>query len=199
MGQIVEFFYGIGSRYSYLAATRLAALEAETDCTVVWRPMYSADLIVANGADPFDGGEVSGQYGWPYRQYDAENWAEYYGVPYLEPDFDDYDPRELARACGATDRLGAITPFSHGLFRAVFVDGGKIDRARLVSIAEAAELDTGAFNQALDDSTIDDDMAATVAEARQRGAFGVPTFFVGEHMFWGNDRMVLLRHFLLND
>ena len=42
-------------------------------------------------------------------------------------------------------------------------------------------------------------MAATVAEAHRRGAFGVPTFFVGEYMFWGNDRMVLLRHFLLKD
>ena len=81
----------------------------------------------------------------------------------------------------------------------MFVDGGRIDRARLVAIAEAAELDTGAFNQALDDSTIDDEMAATVAEAHRRGAFGVPTFFVGEYMFWGNDRMVLLRHFLLKD
>ncbi len=199
MGKTVEFFYGIGSRYSYLAATRIAALEAETGCTDKWRPIHSADLIVANGADPFDGGEVSGQYGWPYRRHDAENWAEYYGVPYLEPDFDDYDSRELARACGAADRLGAIAPFSIGVFRAVFVDGGRIDRARLVAIAEAAELDTGAFNQALDDSTIDDEMAATVAEAHRLGAFGVPTFFVGEYMFWGNDRMVLLRHFLLKD
>lgn len=120
-------------------------------------------------------------------------------MPYLEPNFDDYDPRELARACGAADRLGAIAPCSHGLFRSVFVDGGKIDRARLVSIAEAAELDTGAFNQALCDSTIDDGVTATVAEARQRGAFGVPNFFVGEHTFWGNDRMALLRHFLLNE
>ena len=199
MSHTVEFFYGIGSRYSYLAATRIAALEAETGCTVRWRPIRSADLIVANGADPFDGGEVSGQYGWPYRRHDAENWAEYYGVPYLEPDFDNYDPRDLARACGAADRMGAIAPFSHGLLRAVFVDGGKIDRARLVSIAETAELDIGVFNQTLDDPTIDDDMAATVAEAHRRGAFGVPTFFVGEHMFWGNDRMVLLHHFLLQD
>ncbi|MFP6740818.1 MAG: DsbA family protein [Alphaproteobacteria bacterium] len=199
MSHTVEFFYGIGSRYSYLAATRIAALKAETGCTVRWRPIRSADLIVANGADPFDGGEVSGQYGWPYRRHDAENWAEYYGVPYLEPDFDNYDPRDLARACGAADRMGAIATFSHGLFRAVFVDGGKIGRARLVSIAETAELDIGVFNQTLDDPTIDDDMAATLAEAHRRGVFGVPTFFVGEHMFWGNDRMVLLHHFLLQD
>ena len=55
------------------------------------------------------------------------------------------------------------------------------------------------FSRALADPTIDEEMVATVSEAHQRGAFGVPTFFVGEHMFWGNDRMVLLRHFLLKD
>ena len=199
MGRTVEFFYGVASRYSYLAATRIAALEAETGCTVVWRPICSADLIVANGADPFDGGEVSGQYGWPYRRHDAENWAEFYGVPYLEPDFDDYDPRDLARACGAADRLGAVATFSHGLFHAVFVDGGRVDGARLAAIAEAAGLDGATFSEALADPTIDDEMAATVTDAHRRGAFGVPTFFVAEHMFWGNDRMVLLRHFLLKD
>jgi len=199
MSQTIEFFYGVGSRYSYLASARIAALEAETSCTVVWRPILSSDLIIANGTDPFDGGEVSGQYGWPYRRHDAENWAEFYGVPYLEPDFDDYDPRELARACGAADRLGAVASFSRGLFAAVFAAGGKIHGARLVAIAEAAGLDSGAFSRALADPTIDEEMAATVAEAHQRGAFGVPTFFVDEHMFWGNDRMVLLRHFLLKD
>jgi 2-hydroxychromene-2-carboxylate isomerase len=39
MSKTVEFFYGIASRYSYLAATRIAALEAETGCTAKWRPI----------------------------------------------------------------------------------------------------------------------------------------------------------------
>ena len=39
-------------------------------------------------------------------------------------------------------------------------------------------------------------LRATAKEAYDRGAFGVPTFFLGTEMFWGNDRIVLLRHTL---
>ena len=73
--QVVEFFFSPGSRYSYLAASQMPALEADAGCTVDWRPVHGPDL-------------------------------------------------------------------------------------------------------------------------RRRGAFGVPTFFVGDRMFWGNDRLVLLRHHL---
>ena len=36
-------------------------------------------------------------------------------------------------------------------------------------------------------------------EAIERGVFGVPTIFVGERMFWGNDRFELVRHYLTRE
>ncbi|MBS1239795.1 MAG: DSBA-like thioredoxin domain, partial [Proteobacteria bacterium] len=39
-------------------------------------------------------------------------------------------------------------------------------------------------------------LAAASEEAFRRGAFGVPTFIVGEEMFWGNDRLAILKHVL---
>jgi 2-hydroxychromene-2-carboxylate isomerase len=39
-------------------------------------------------------------------------------------------------------------------------------------------------------------LAETAEEAHSAGAFGVPTFVVDDRMFWGNDRLVLVRHFL---
>ena len=82
----VDFFYGIGSRYSYLASTQLDRLAAETGCGIRWRPLYSGDLFAARRRDPFQGDPVSGQYDWAYRRRDAERWAAYYGVLYREPD-----------------------------------------------------------------------------------------------------------------
>jgi 2-hydroxychromene-2-carboxylate isomerase len=41
-------------------------------------------------------------------------------------------------------------------------------------------------------------MADAAENAVQRGAFGVPTFFLGEEIFWGNDRLVILKHVLKN-
>ena len=192
----VDFYYGVGSRYSYLAATRIRVLEAETGCRVRCLPLFSRDLIV-RGGDPFDGGVGSGQHDWPYRRIDAERWAEYYGVPYNEPNFDDYDGRELATACLAAERLGAVAAYSLALFRAVFVNGGVIDAARCADLAVEVGLERAAFVAALADPAFEASHAARIEEAHGRGAFGVPSFFVGERLFWGNDRMVLLRHYLL--
>jgi len=192
----IDFYYGLGSRYSYLAATQIAALEAETGCRVAWHPIDSRALIPRGGGDPFDGSVISGQYDWAYRRNDAESWAAFYGVPYNEPNFDDYVPADLARAAGAAQRLGAVVPYSHALFRKVFVDGGVIDEAVYARLAEDVGIDRDAFAATLADATLDAELAATVDAVQARGAFGVPTFLAGERLFRGNDRLVLLRHHL---
>lgn len=194
----VDFFYGIGSRYSYLASTRLERLSAETGCAFRWRPLYSGDLFAARGRDPFAGRPVSGQYDWAYRRRDAERWAAYYGVPYREPEDVRFDPRRLALASTAAARLGAVEAFSHGVFRTLFIAGtSPLDDAACLRIAAEAGLDGTTFRSALDAPETADQHAATVEEAVRRGIFGVPTFALGEQAFWGNDRLPLLRHTLL--
>lgn len=194
---VVDFYYGLGSRYSYLASTQIAGLEAETGCRVEWRPLSSADLMAARGHNPFHGPAVSGQYEWTYRQGDAEFWAEYYGVPYREPLGFRVDPRHLAEACIAAGRMGQLVPYSRRLFAAIFVDGRRIDGGVLEEIASETGLDVPEFHALRADPATVAAHLDTVREAHRRGAFGVPSFFVGERLFWGNDRLVLLRHHLM--
>jgi 2-hydroxychromene-2-carboxylate isomerase len=194
----VEFFYGPGSRYSYLASTRIDRLAAETGCRVRWRPLFSGDLFAARGRDPFAGEPVSGQYEWPYCRRDAERWAAYYGVPYREPDDVTFDPRRLALACTAAARLGAVERFSRCLFRALFVDGtSPLDDEVCATLAREVALDRAAFRRVLGQPEAAADLAATVQEAVARGVFGVPSFVLGDEVYFGNDRLVLLRHALL--
>lgn len=99
---IVDFYYSIGSRYSYLASTIIATLEKETGYCVVWHPVNSVKLIDQRGANPFKGEPTSGQYEWSYRELDAKRWAALYGVPYVEPRRRvRFDSELLARACTA--------------------------------------------------------------------------------------------------
>jgi 2-hydroxychromene-2-carboxylate isomerase len=74
----VEFFYGVASRYSYLASTQLPAIEQATGCRFRWRPLFSGDLLALRGVSPFKQPPPSGQYDWSYRRRDAEEWAAYY-------------------------------------------------------------------------------------------------------------------------
>jgi 2-hydroxychromene-2-carboxylate isomerase len=195
----VDFFYGLGSRYSYLASTQIARLEADTGCRVRWRPLYSADLFAARGLDPFKGPPVSGQYRWAYRRRDAERWAAYYGVPYREPEDVRFDPRRLALACTAAAVLGAVERFSRRMFQAVFVDGSSpLDDDVCAALAREIGLDEDAFLAALNQSETAARLAATVEEAAACGVFGVPSFVVGDEAYFGNDRLPLVRHALLH-
>jgi 2-hydroxychromene-2-carboxylate isomerase len=147
----VDFFYGLGSRYSYLASTQIARLEAETGCRVRWRPLFSGDLFAARGRDPFAGAPASGQYDWAWRRRDAERWAAYYRVPYREPDGVQFDPRRLALACTAAARLGAAEAFSRSAFRALFVDSvSPLDDEVCVTLAQDGGLDSAGFRRALE-------------------------------------------------
>ncbi len=196
MTPTVDFYYGLGSRYSYLAATQLARIAAETGCRFEWHPVASGPLMRLRGGRPFSGTPVSGQYEWPYRRADAEAWAEYYGVPYREPVDFLVDPDYLALAATAAKQLGAVEAYSRRLFQAIFVEGRAVAEADLIGFAEDAGLDAQALRAQLDDPATTARYQAELRRARERGAFGVPTFFLGERMFWGNDRLVLLEHFI---
>ncbi|MSQ73777.1 MAG: hypothetical protein EXR27_21265 [Betaproteobacteria bacterium] len=56
MGRPVEFVFGLGSRYSYLASTQLDAIAARRGCEITWVPVSSVALMAAGGRTPFGGG-----------------------------------------------------------------------------------------------------------------------------------------------
>jgi len=193
----LDFYYGLGSRYSYLASTQTQRLEADTGCRVRWRPLYSADLFQARGADPFQGPPVSGQYDWAWRRFDAECWADYYGVPFREPQDVSFEPGRIVLAATAAARLGAVESFSRRLFQAIFVDRtAPLDDAALRAFAREVGLDPAGLAAALDDPATAAAYEATVAEALAVGVFGVPSFVLEGRVYFGNDRLPIVRHMI---
>lgn len=196
-GAKVEFFLGLGSRYSYLAATQIAALERDTGCRVRWRPLASGRLLAARGRDPFQGEPVSGQYDWSYRRLDAQRWAAYYGVSFVEPPPFATDPDRPAIACHAVAPFDAVDRLARRLLDALFVEGRAMTAELCRACAEELGIAGADYDAALAGPPAQEAHAATLAEALARGAFGVPTFFVGDAMFWGNDRLPLVRDLLM--
>lgn len=195
--QTVEFFFSPGSRYSYLAASQISSLEADTGCTVEWRPVNGVDIRRLRGRDPFAGDLVSGQYDWNYRRTDAQRWADYYGIPFREPPTHAFDFTLLVRAATAAKRLGAAAQYGWRICAAVYgSDTWPVDEGVCISLATDVGLEARTFAAMLVDPDTERLADEAARAAHQRGAFGVPTFFVGERMFWGNDRLVLVRHCL---
>jgi len=192
----VDFYYGLGSRYSYLAFTQLEGIERRRQCSFRLHPISSVELMQMHGRSPFEGQPVSGQYDWSYRRCDAEAWAALYGVPFVEPAELPGDHRLMARACHAAAAQHALRDYSAALFGAVFVRHETVDAQQCVALAASIKLDTRRFAADLECDRIASDVTAAARAAFERGAFGVPTCFVGDQMFWGNDRLVLLEHWL---
>lgn len=130
----VDFYYAIGSRYSYLAASQIDRLQSETGCQIEWHRLNSVRLLATREADPFSGTPISGQYEWSYRTRDAARWADFYRIPFVEPRGRvEFDPEVLARACTAAKLLGSVEMFSRSLFEAMFgATVTRIDEAECV-------------------------------------------------------------------
>ena len=194
----VVFYYSIGSRYSYLAASQLPELVAETGTTIEWLPLNSLRLLSDRGGGPFRGEPISGQYEWSYRQRDAERLAELYGIPFVETRGRvEMDSEALALACTAAKRLGKVEEVSRALFAALF-DGTTsiIDVHECVRRAEGCGLSTTAFQSELELPQTKKQLDQTMRAALKAGVFGVPAFVVDKELFWGNDRLVLLQRYL---
>ena len=86
------------------------------------------------------------------------------------------------------------------MFAAIFVEERpRIDRALCAELAERAGLDRARFEAELDSRESKAEQERILRQALARGAFGVPTFIAGGRLFWGNDRLVLLRHHLMRE
>ena len=197
MKETVDFYYSIGSRYSYLSSTQIESLKQECDCEFRWHPINSIKLITKRGVSPFED-PPSGQYEWNYRQLDAKRWAEFYGVPYQEPRGKvNFNSELLALACTAAKNFGKEREYSRLLFKAVFEDSlSQVDERECVIRAKACNISTADFKSLLRAKETANQLDATIDRALNCGVFGVPTFIVSGKLFWGNDRIILLRHYL---
>jgi 2-hydroxychromene-2-carboxylate isomerase len=189
----IEFFWDAASPYTYLAATQIESLAARAGATVAWRPFLLGKVFEATGnrmpaAVPAKGKHL-------FR--DVQRWAQHYGVPVGFPKVFPVNSVLALRAGLAASAQGKGAEFAKAVMRAYWGDGNDIGQPEVVSaVAASVGLDGPALLLQAQEQPVKDQLRANTEEAVKRGAFGAPTFFVGEQMFWGNDRLVLLEEFL---
>jgi 2-hydroxychromene-2-carboxylate isomerase len=184
----VEFWFDFGSNYSYLSVMRIEALAAAHGVRIHWRPFLLGpvfrDLGFTNS--PFVLQKEKGAYVWK----DMERQCRKYDIPFVRPST---FPRAALQAMRVA-LLGADQQWMAGYCRKImqlnFADDRDIGSTEVVSDA-LAELGLPA-RQIIADSQSDANklrLREQTETAAARGIFGAPTFFVGNEMFWGNDRL----------
>jgi len=187
----IEFFFDLSSPYSYLAHTQLDAIAARTGASLAAKPMVLAAVFKAAGnARP---AEVAAKGLNMMR--DVPAWARDYGVPFVWCNAFPFNAIKPERLILAADTLPE--PKGWALTKALFTavwghDRDPLDPAVLVELANGIGLDGAALLAKTEEQAIKDALKANTDDAIARNAYGAPTFFVGDQMFVGNDRLAFV-------
>ncbi|MDP9509635.1 2-hydroxychromene-2-carboxylate isomerase [Pseudomonas protegens] len=195
MNKKVEFFFDLGSPTSYLAYTQLPKICAQTGSQLVYQPMLLGGVFKSTGnASP-----ISVPAKGRYMLQDLARFAQRYQV---QLNFNPHFPINTLLLMRATTGVQMHLPerfidFIDCLFRALWVDKRNLNDA--ASVAQV--LEQGGFDpqQILDLSNAEDVKTAlrnNTEQALQRGVFGAPSMFVGEELFFGQDRLDFVREAL---
>ncbi len=192
--QRIEFFWDAASPYTYFASTQIDALAHRCGVKVQYRPFLIGAAFKATGNAP-PGLSVPAK--GKYMMSDLKNVAAYLGVPLSAPasfPINSLLPMRMAVAAMATSQ-GPV--FARAVMAAHWGEGQDVSQADVLKeIADGMGLDGAALLEATQDQAIKDELKANCESAISRGAFGAPTFFVNDTMFFGHDRMPVMEAFI---
>jgi 2-hydroxychromene-2-carboxylate isomerase len=193
MAQQIEFFFDYGSPFSYLADTQLAALERRTGATVVYRPMLLGAVLKETGnASP-----ITVPAKGRYMGVELHRWARRYGVPFAANKFFPINTIRPMRGAVAAQRADCFAEYHRAIYPAFWVDSANLGEPGVIrAVLDKAGLNADLILARIEEPDIKEQLRLNTEEAVRRGVFGAPTFFVGEEMFWGNDRLMFVEEAL---
>lgn len=191
----VEFYFDFGSPTAYLAWTQLPAMAVECRAEIVWRPMLLGGVFKATGNTSPVLVEAKGKWMWG----DMDRWARRYGVKLEKNPYFIINTLTLMRgAVGYQMREPErFLEYVDVMFRGVWTEGRNLgDAAVIGETLKEAGFDPAAFAAMVADAEVKQKLIDLTDAAVKRGVFGAPTMFVGEHMFFGQDRLEFVREAL---
>ena len=188
----IEFFFDFGSPTTYLAHTQLPRIARETGAALQYRPMLLGGVFKATcNTSPVT---VPAKGRWMGQ--DIARWAKRWGVPFtFNPHFPINTLTLMRGAVGLQMRQPAsFTRYVDAVFQAMWVTPRNLgDAAVLAATLTEAGFDAEAFVALVGDPEVKARLVANTEEAVARGAFGAPSCFVGDQLFFGQDRLDFVR------
>lgn len=193
---MIEFFFDCSSPWTYLAFHNIRPLAAELEEPISWRPFMVGGVF--NTVNP----SVYEQRATPvpakarYMGKDMQDWARHAGLKIkFPPSVFPVNSVKVMRACLVLEPTGALPAFATAAFEAYWRDDRDISQDEVVAdIARQVGEDPHALLAAIAAPEIKAQLKANTDELIARGGFGSPTLFVnGDDMYFGNDRLELVR------
>ncbi len=182
----LEFFFDFGSPTTYLAHTQMPVLATRTGAEITYRPMLLGGVFKATGNQ--SPAFIAAKSKW--MDSDLKAFAQRYGVPYERNPWFPINTMMLMRGAVAMQRAGRLAPYADAIFHAMWVEPQNMNDPQTVgSVLAKAGFEPKQMLAEIEKQEVKDELRANTEEAVSRGAFGAPTFFVGDKMFFGQDRL----------
>lgn len=184
----IEFWFEFASNYSYLSVMRIEAAAAERGVTVRWKPFLLGPIFRSLGwsTSPFVLQKAKGDYVWT----DMARQCRKHGLPWQRPT--EFPRSSLLPARVAL--VGADQPWMGAYCRRIvslnFAEDCEIDDLQTVAeVLNQLQLPAQTILDAAQSDANKLKLRQQTEAAQGKGVFGAPTFFVGDEMFWGDDRL----------
>jgi 2-hydroxychromene-2-carboxylate isomerase len=195
MNKTVEFFFDVGSPTAYLAYTQLPTIARDTGAQLVYKPMLLGGVFKATG----NSSPVSVPAKGKWMMSDLNRWAKHYGVSLaMNPHFP-VNTLPLMRGAVAilANEPARFDTYLAAVMLAMWQDKKNMNEPTVIGeVLAAAGFDSSAFMTLIGDEAVKAKLIDNTQEAISRGVFGAPTFFVGDQMFFGQDRLMFVKQAL---
>ena len=198
MTKTLDFIFDFGSPNAYLAYKALPPLLKSTGAKLNIIPCLLGGIFKATGNKPpmLAFGAVKGKLA--YEQLEMTRFIKKYNLSAFS--FNPHFPVNtllLQRAAIAADLDGDLLAFVEAGLKGMWEDGQKMDDPDVFeAVMNTAGLNGGALLEKTADPAVKKLLIDNTDAAVERGVFGVPTFFVGDEMFFGKDRMTQIEDVL---
>lgn len=187
----IEFLYDFGGPNSWFVHRAIPAIEAQGQVRFRYVPVLLGGIFKATGNQPplMSYGHVAPKMA--YDRLEMERFSARHGITGFQ--FNPHFPVNTLlamRGAIAAERLGCGPAYREAMYTALWQDGLKLDDPAVwAGVVSAAGLDAAALGALVEDPEVKGELVASTERAIARGAFGVPTFFLGDEMWFGKDRL----------
>lgn len=200
---MIEFFFDCSSPWTYLGFHNIQPLAAELNVPIRWRPILVGGVFNSVNPSVYASREKPVPAKRDYMLKDLQDWARLAGLKIvMPPKVFPVNSVKAMRGCIWLDSLappGRLVPFATAVFEAYWGRDEDISQdAVLAGLCRQCGIDAQAFFAGIAQDDIKAQLKANTDELIRRGGFGSPTIYVnGDDMYFGNDRLELVRAALM--
>jgi len=193
MADKLEFFYDCSSPWTYLAFSRIEEIARAHGARLVWKPVLVGGVFNAVNPSVYESRRNPVRAKEEYAFKDLQDWARFYGLRISWPTVFPVNSVKAMRGAFVAEEHGRISPYSRRVFESYWGKNRDISQDDVLrEIVTAVGLDPKEYFEKIGTPEYKARLRANTEELIVRGGFGSPTIFVGDSMFFGNDRLVLV-------